>query len=82
MLGMKFTESLELVLFFFIGRSCQFQFGQQTITTRVFVMTPRGLAGLAPNLDVTSAMDEQASARPLSLTMAAGPDPFADVEIA
>ena len=60
----------------------QFQFGQQTITTRVFVMTPRGLAGLAPNLDVTSAMDEQASARPLSLTMAVGPDPFADVEIA
>ena len=58
-----------------------FQFGGQVITTRVFVMTPRGLAGLAANLDVTSAMAERAPGRSLSLTMAASPDPFADVEL-
>ena len=59
----------------------RFQFGGQVISTRVFVMTPRGVAGLAPNLDVTSAMDERPPARSLSLRMAAGPDPFAEVEL-
>jgi len=48
----------------------RFQFGQQTITTRVFVMTPRGTVGLAPGLDVTAALDARA-----------GGDVFADMEI-
>jgi Fe-S-cluster-containing dehydrogenase component len=59
----------------------RFQFGGQTITTRVFVMTPRGIAGLAPHLDVTAAMDEHAPSRPLALRMAEPADPFEDVEI-
>jgi Fe-S-cluster-containing dehydrogenase component len=37
--------------------SNRFQFGAQTITTRVFVMTPRGEVRLAPGLDVTAALD-------------------------
>ncbi len=48
-----------------------FQFGNQTITTKVFIMTPRG-AALAPALvDVTAAMAAPAGAA----------DPYADVEI-
>jgi Fe-S-cluster-containing dehydrogenase component len=47
-----------------------FQFGAQTITTRVFVMSPRGTVQIAPSLDVTSA-----------LGAAAGSDPFAHVEV-
>lgn len=47
-----------------------FQFGLQTITTRVFVMTPRGTVRLAPGLDVTSALGDRAAA-----------DVFADMEI-
>ena len=48
----------------------RFQFGQQTITTRVFVMAPRQFVRLAPGLDVTAALDT----RP-------GPDVFDHVEI-
>jgi len=73
----------------------QFQFGAQTITTRVFVMTPRGLTARAPYLDVTAAMDERPHPRAVTLKMlpagtAAGApaglsdgalDPFADVEV-
>ena len=47
-----------------------FQFGRQVITTRVFVMTPRGTVGLSPHVDVTA-----------SLHGADGGDPFAGVEI-
>jgi Fe-S-cluster-containing dehydrogenase component len=47
-----------------------FQFGQQIITTRVFVMTPRGVVKLAPGLDVTAALDDRT-----------GGDVFADMEI-
>ncbi len=43
-----------------------FQFGQQTITTQVFVMVPRKLATVAPHLDVTAAMDEQPRSRAVS----------------
>jgi Fe-S-cluster-containing dehydrogenase component len=46
-----------------------FQFGQQTITTRVFVMTPLGKVRLAPGLDVTGALDDPT-----------GGDVFADME--
>ena len=40
----------------------RFQFGGQTITTRVFVMVPRGLVTVAPLVDVTAAMDERSIA--------------------
>jgi Fe-S-cluster-containing dehydrogenase component len=52
----------------------QFRFGQQTITTRVSVMVPRGGAGDAGGggvgpgyVDVTAAMDEPARPRSVSL---------------
>ena len=47
-----------------------FQFGQQVITTRVFVMTPRGTVTLAPGLDVTAALADRSAG-----------DVFADMEI-
>jgi Fe-S-cluster-containing dehydrogenase component len=48
----------------------QFQFGRQTITTRVFVMSPRGTAEIAPTIDVTAALNAPG-----------GADPFAHVEV-
>ncbi|HSI34940.1 MAG: 4Fe-4S dicluster domain-containing protein [Phycisphaerae bacterium] len=67
----------------------RFQFGHQTITTRVSVMVPR--AGQAPRyVDVTAAMDDVPRARAVSLNVlpagAAAPapasyDPFAEVEV-
>jgi Fe-S-cluster-containing dehydrogenase component len=69
----------------------QFQFGHQTITTEVFVMTPRELASRAPLVDVTAAMDEQPRQRAISLKVVpadTGPmgatdvaDPYQDVEV-
>ncbi len=66
----------------------QFQFGDQTITTKVFVMTPRAIAQIAPHLDVTAAMDERPRSRAISLKVVpatAAPvvdaDPYANVEI-
>jgi Fe-S-cluster-containing dehydrogenase component len=70
----------------------RFQFGNQTITTEVFVMTPKEITSRAPWLDVTSAMDEQARGRAVSLkVLPAGQekgaaaadafDPFAEVEV-
>ena len=72
----------------------QFQFGDQTITTRVFVMAPRQLTARTPHLDVAAAMLEQPSPRAVSLKVIADPgraaapaspddgdDPFADVQI-
>jgi Fe-S-cluster-containing dehydrogenase component len=59
----------------------QFQFGHQTITTRVSIMVPRH--GAAKQLlNVTDAMDEkpQARARTVALPVAAS-DPFAEVEV-
>jgi Fe-S-cluster-containing dehydrogenase component len=70
----------------------QFQFGNQTITTRVAMMVPR--SGVGPMLvNVTDAMDERATPRTVSLTVAstnkaakhgsdaAVSDPFAEVEV-
>ena len=69
----------------------RFQFGGQTITTRVNVMVPR--AGDGPRyVDVTAAMDERPRSRAVSLhvvgadTSAPVPagveaDPFAEVEV-
>ncbi|HEX8028536.1 MAG TPA: 4Fe-4S dicluster domain-containing protein [Vicinamibacterales bacterium] len=48
----------------------RFQFGSQTITTRVFVMSPRGRVMIAPELDVTAALS---APRPV--------DPFEHVEV-
>jgi Fe-S-cluster-containing dehydrogenase component len=58
----------------------QFQFGDQTITTKVFVMTPREIAARAPYVDVTSAMDERPRNRPVTLKVIPA-DPYAEVEI-
>jgi Fe-S-cluster-containing dehydrogenase component len=60
----------------------QFQFGEQTISTRVFTMAPRTLATPAPLVDVTAAMAIEPGTRSLTLKMAAPPpDPFAGVEV-
>ena len=59
----------------------RFQFGRQTITTRVFVMAPRGLVTVAPYLDVTAALDEAVDRRPVSIKVVADADPFDAVEI-
>ncbi|HKU37427.1 MAG TPA: 4Fe-4S dicluster domain-containing protein [Polyangiales bacterium] len=66
----------------------QFRFGDQTITTRVNVMVPRGEQP-APHLDVTAAMGEQASVRNARLrvlgraepALEPAHDPFAEVEV-
>jgi Fe-S-cluster-containing dehydrogenase component len=65
-----------------------FQFGQQTITTQVYVMVPRTLATAAPNIDVTAAMEERPRSRAVSLKVVGTPeaapaeyDPFVDVEV-
>jgi Fe-S-cluster-containing dehydrogenase component len=68
----------------------RFQFGGQTITTRVNVMVPRDGGG-GGYVDVTSAMEEEARPRAVSLNVlgddraaAAQPaatDPFAGVEV-
>lgn len=61
-----------------------FRFGQQTITTRVSVMVPRGPAR-APHLDVTAAMQQQPERRSLRLpvhnSQVDSLDPFAEVEV-
>jgi hypothetical protein len=69
-----------------------FQFGNQTITTQVYMMVPRTLATRAPHVDVTAAMDEQPRSRAVSLKVvstlearanvaAFDSDPFAEVEV-
>jgi Fe-S-cluster-containing dehydrogenase component len=65
----------------------RFQFGRQVITTRVFTMVPRSVAVREPWVDVTAAMDDQPSARAVTLRVlphAPAPeaaDPFADVAV-
>ena len=68
-----------------------FQFGDQTITTRVRVMVPRAVAVRAPHVDVVAAMNDRTQSRAVTLKMAspdavadAAPidvDPFAEVEV-
>ena len=69
-----------------------FQFGNQTITTQVYVMVPRTLATRASHVDVAAAMDEQPRSRAVSLKVVSSPaapadvasidsDPFAEVEV-
>jgi Fe-S-cluster-containing dehydrogenase component len=58
----------------------RFQFGAQTITTRVQVLLPRRRA--PQYLDVTAALDEQPRSRSARLpVLADAPDPFAEVEV-
>ena len=52
-----------------------FQFGRQTITTRVYMMVPRDVAGARPRVDVTDAMDEQARGRSVPLNVLGGAGP-------
>jgi Fe-S-cluster-containing dehydrogenase component len=69
-----------------------FQFGNQTITTQVYMMVPRAAASRAPLVDVVSAMEEQPRSRAVSLKMVAATpattavpsgddDPFAGIEV-
>ena len=46
----------------------RFQFGNQTISTRVFMMVPKAAAA-QPYVDVTSAMDEHTRPRAISLSV-------------
>jgi Fe-S-cluster-containing dehydrogenase component len=64
----------------------RFQFGNQTISTRVFTMVPRAVAARQPLVDVTSALDEHPPRRAVMLRVVpadpAGqdaPDPYADI---
>jgi Fe-S-cluster-containing dehydrogenase component len=56
-----------------------FQFGRQTISTRVSLMVPRQIATTQPLVDVTAAMNETAASGAIHLKVVA--DPFGDVEI-
>lgn len=61
-----------------------FRFGEQTITTRVHVLVPRGDAP-APLVDITRAMADEPTRRTVRLPIhgatADAPDPFAEVEV-
>jgi len=75
----------------------KFQFGQQTISTEVFMMVPRSAAAPRQYVDITAAMDERPRARAVSLSVLSPPtdgvgtgattvaqaafDPFAEVEV-
>jgi Fe-S-cluster-containing dehydrogenase component len=70
----------------------RFQFGSQVISTRVFMMSPRGITTRQPWLDVTAAMAEQTRERTLTLRVlpalgtpaeidVSAADPFADVSV-
>jgi len=58
----------------------RFQFGGQTISTRVFIMMPQAMVVQRPYLDVTAAMEDKPRERAIALTPAGG-DPFADVKV-
>jgi Fe-S-cluster-containing dehydrogenase component len=59
----------------------RFQFGRQTISTRVFMMMPREAASRRPYVDVTAAMDDRPRERTIALTPVAPDDPFAEVQV-
>jgi Fe-S-cluster-containing dehydrogenase component len=58
----------------------RFQFGHQTISTRVFIMMPAQGVTRPPYVDVTAALEDQPRQRMIPLT-AVGGDPFAEVEV-
>ncbi|MEP6860311.1 MAG: 4Fe-4S dicluster domain-containing protein [Deltaproteobacteria bacterium] len=57
----------------------KFRFGDQTITTRVSVMTPK--RAVPSHVDVTAAMDDKPHNRGLRLPVLDTADPFAEVEV-
>lgn len=57
----------------------KFRFGEQTITTRVNVMTPR--RAVPSHIDVTAAMEDKPHNRGLRLPVIDNDDPFAEVEV-
>jgi hypothetical protein len=57
----------------------KFQFGAQTITTRVNVMIPR--RATPSHVDVTAAMADKPHNRAMRLPVIDTNDPFAEVEI-
>jgi hypothetical protein len=58
----------------------QFQFGGQTITTRVSVLVPK--QHTPQHVDVTAALDESPRPRTARLpVLADAPDPFSEVEV-
>jgi Fe-S-cluster-containing dehydrogenase component len=59
----------------------RFQFGAQTITTRVFAMVPDAIAQRAPIVDVTAAMDERPRERSVMLKTISSDDPFAGIAV-
>jgi Fe-S-cluster-containing dehydrogenase component len=59
----------------------RFQFGRQTISTRVFMLMPATFVLQQPYVDVTAAMSEQPQERSIPLTAVASHDPFAEVEL-
>jgi len=59
----------------------RFQFGRQTISTRVFMMMPTDLVIREPYVDVTAAMADQPRARVIPLAADGAGDPFAEVEV-
>ena len=59
----------------------RFQFGAQTISTRVFMMMPAGHVVQRPYVDVTSAMADRSRVRAIRLTPVRNDDPFAEVEV-
>jgi Fe-S-cluster-containing dehydrogenase component len=58
----------------------KFRFGDQTITTRVNVMVPRG-PGPRPHVDVTAAMADRPHSRAARLSVIDTRDPFAEVKV-
>ena len=65
-----------------------FQFGRQTISTRVSLMVPKQIARPQPLVDVTAAMQEAPASRAVQLKVVAGgrvgtatDDPFDGVDI-
>ena len=58
----------------------RFQFGNHTISTRVYMMVSRTSAAPQPYVDVTAAMDEHASPRAVSLTVVNGSAATADAD--
>jgi Fe-S-cluster-containing dehydrogenase component len=62
----------------------RFQFGNQAISTRVYMMTPARVASSRPLVDITAAMNETPAPRSISLKVIAPPatnDPFAEVQL-
>jgi hypothetical protein len=59
----------------------RFQFGRQTISTRVFMMMPQSIVSRRPWVDVTAAMEDQPRERAIRLTEVGANDPFAEVKV-